>query len=78
MKNIRTGQDLNSLENWSVHSQLLWDVSGVIGLLVIKQELESDPFHRKELGLDLWRYPAFWPGTAGPEKRTVQQSGIPG
>lgn len=27
LKNIRTGEDVNNLENWAVRSQLLWDVS---------------------------------------------------
>jgi iron complex outermembrane recepter protein len=31
-------------------------VDGVIGLFAIKQELESDPFHREELGPDQWRF----------------------
>lgn len=31
-------------------------VSGVVGLFAIKQELESDPVHREELGPDQWRF----------------------
>ncbi|MES2626727.1 MAG: TonB-dependent receptor [Pseudomonadota bacterium] len=31
-------------------------VNGVFGLFAIKQELESDPYHREELGPDQWRF----------------------
>jgi iron complex outermembrane receptor protein len=31
-------------------------VNGVFGLYAIKQELESDPYHREELGPDQWRF----------------------
>ncbi len=31
-------------------------VDGVVGLYAIKQELNSDPFHREELGPDQWRF----------------------
>ena len=34
------------------------NVSGVFGLFAIQQELESDPFHREELGPDQWRFVA--------------------
>ncbi|MDO9319700.1 MAG: TonB-dependent receptor [Gammaproteobacteria bacterium] len=32
------------------------NVSGVLGLFAIKQQLESDPVHREELGPDQWRF----------------------
>ena len=31
-------------------------VDGVVGVYAIKQELNSDPFHREELGPDQWRF----------------------
>jgi iron complex outermembrane receptor protein len=31
-------------------------VDGVVGLYAIKQKLNSDPFHREELGPDQWRF----------------------
>jgi iron complex outermembrane receptor protein len=31
-------------------------VNGVFGLYAIKQQLESDPYHREELGPDQWRF----------------------
>jgi iron complex outermembrane receptor protein len=31
-------------------------VDGVVGLYAIRQELNSDPFHREELGPDQWRF----------------------
>lgn len=47
-------------EQWSQEFRWAGDltdrVSGVFGLFAIKQELESDPFHREELGPDQWRF----------------------
>ncbi|HEY0962445.1 MAG TPA: TonB-dependent receptor [Pseudomonadales bacterium] len=41
--NIRTGEDVNTLENWAVRSQLLWDISDTTEARLIAELSRQDP-----------------------------------
>ncbi len=43
LTNIRTGEDVNTLENWSVRSQLLWSVSDATEVRLIAELSRQDP-----------------------------------
>ena len=43
LTNIRTGEDVNTLENWSARGQLLWDVSDSTDVRLIAELSRQDP-----------------------------------
>lgn len=43
LTNIRTGEDVNTLENWSARGQLLWDVSESTDVRLIAELSRQDP-----------------------------------
>ncbi len=43
LTNIRTGEDVNTLENWAVRSQLLWDISDTTEARLIVELSRQDP-----------------------------------
>ncbi len=43
LTNIRTGEDVNTLENWSARGQLLWDISESTDVRLIAELSKQDP-----------------------------------
>src|SRR5690606_31872710 len=43
IKNIRTGEDVNTIENWAVRGQLLWDISATTEARLITELSRQDP-----------------------------------
>jgi iron complex outermembrane receptor protein len=43
LTNIRTGDDVNTLENWAVRGQLLWDISDTLEARLITELSRQDP-----------------------------------
>jgi iron complex outermembrane receptor protein len=43
LKNVRTGEDLNTIENWSVRGQLLWEAGAGTDVRLITELSRQDP-----------------------------------
>jgi iron complex outermembrane receptor protein len=43
LTNIRTGEDVNTLENWAVRGQLLWDITDTTSARLITELSRQDP-----------------------------------
>ncbi|MDY6984646.1 MAG: TonB-dependent receptor, partial [Pseudomonadota bacterium] len=43
IENIRTGEDVNTIENWAVRGQLLWDISDTTEARLITELSRQDP-----------------------------------